>query len=403
MDGSTSAFQIGVATIDITPPLGVVLAGYGPRKGTATAVGHPLRAEALVCKGPDGAQWALVTSDTVGYPHDLVARVRRQIAGRTDLKPEEICISATHTHSGPAAMRTYGGNLSDVDHAYRQELEKKLAQVVVDASKALQPGTFEVAWTEAPDLAHNRRAIGDDGTCTNDWEDHDGLHSGTWDPSVMLVAVRRQDGRRDALLVNYGCHPVVLGPRSLDISADYVGYMKDIIESRGIADTAMFALAGGGNVNPRRCIQVGAEHPKAMGDRLGDIVVKAAADLKPLAGGPVRSSQQKLSFVSLRQWHEAAGRKTGEPLETEIMALRAGDLALVSMPGELFSEYTARLREASGLPATAVVSIANDSTGYLATDAAQPQGGHEVTHGAGKGIENLLISTARKALAAVAD
>ena len=54
-----------MATADITPPLGVKLAGYGPRKGVATGVGYRLRAEALACKGDDGA-WVALTSDTVG-------------------------------------------------------------------------------------------------------------------------------------------------------------------------------------------------------------------------------------------------------------------------------------------------------------------------------------------------
>jgi len=404
MAKSDSTFQIGIATVDITPPGGVKLAGYGPRKGApSTALGHTLRAEALVCKGTGGA-WALVTSDTIGYPRELVMRVRERIAAQTDLRPEQILISATHTHSGPAAMRTYSKETTQQEDAYRQELEARLAQVVVDASKALRPGAFEVAWTEAPDLAHNRRVVHDDGTAENDWLDEDGRHTGYFDPAVMLVAVRRPDGTRDALLVNYGCHPVVLGPRSFDISADYPGYLKDLVEAQHPGMAVMFALAGGGNINPRLCIQVGAEHPKRMGETLGKIVLAAMDNLRPVAVGPVASSQQLWSFASERQWPEGSQRKKGDAIETEIMALRAGDLALVSLPGELFSEYAAMLREASPVPETVVVSLANDASGYLPVDAAMAQGGHEVTHrAASDGVEGPMMATARKAFAAVAD
>jgi hypothetical protein len=361
--------QIGLASIDITPPLGVRLAGYGSRKTGATGVGHRLRAEALVCKG-DGGAWALLTSDTVGYPRDFVLRVRQgaaaliagpakkgaagkrgpKAAGKAavaGLAPEAILVSATHTHSGPASMRTYSETVEPVDHQYKEELEKRLAQVIADAWKAAKPGSFEAAWTEAPLLGSNRRIQKPDGQWVNEWQDFEGKHPGYFDPSVLLVAVRRPGGRRDALLVNYGCHPVVLGPSSMRISADYVGYMKDYLEAHGAAGTAMFALAGGGNINPRACIMVGAEHPRRMGEKLGQLVLEAAAKLYPVPAGPVRSASAAWTFPSKRDWPKAAGRQKGDPITTEVQALRAGDLCFLAIPGELLSEYTAWFREAS--------------------------------------------------------
>jgi hypothetical protein len=401
MTTKNEGLRIGVAAVDITPPAGVKLAGYGVRKGVATGVGHRLRAEALVARGHGGA-WALVTSDTVGYPRDLVLRVRQRIAAKTRLPAEAIMLSATHTHSGPAGMRTYDSDLQKVDLEYCRELEERLVRLVVRAAQAAKPGSFEVAWTEAPELASNRRVLRQGGAAVNEWEDPEGRHTGYYDPSVMLVAVRRPNGRRDALLVNYGCHPVTLGPRSLRISADYVGYLKDYLEARGAAGLVLFALAGAGNINPRVCIQVGAEHPRRMGERLGEIVHQATAKLHPVAAGPVAAGRQTWSLISKRDWPAGSGRKKGDVVETELLALRAGDLALVSVPGELFSEYAARLREASPLPETVVVSLANDSVGYLPTDEAMAQGGHEVTHAAADGLEAALLEHAQKALAALA-
>ena len=221
-------------------------------------------------------------------------------------------------------------------------------------------------------------------------------------PTVLLVAVRRPDGRRDALLVNYGCHPVVLGPSSMRISADYVGYMKDYLEARGAAGTAMFALAGGGNINPRVCIMVGAEHPRRMGERLGQIVLDAAAKLYPVAAGPVRVARSEWKLRSKRNWSKGSGRETGKEIVTEVQALRAGDLCFLAVPGELFSEFAAWFREASPLPLTAVVSIANDSVGYLPTDEAVPQGGHEVMHAAAEKVQEALLSCAKEALGKIA-
>ena len=396
---AASTLQIGVATIDITPPSGVKLAGYSPRG--SIGVGHRLRAEALACKGEGGA-WLMLTSDTIGYPRELVLRVRQKASAKTDLAPEAILVSATHTHSGPASMRPYGEDVTPTDVQYKEELETRLAQVLVDAWNAAAPGSFEAAWTDAPELGSNRRVRRPNGIWENDWKDPEGRHTGYFDPTVLLVAVRRPDGRREALLVNYGCHPVVLGPSSLRISADYVGYMKDYLEARGVAGTAMFALAGGGNINPRTCIMVGAEHPRRMGERLGQIVLDAAAKLYPVASGPVRAGRSEWKLLSKRDWPKGSGRETGREIATEVQALRAGDLCFLAVPGELFSEYAVWFREASPLPLTAVVSIANDSVGYLPTDEAVPQGGHEVTHAAAEKVQEALLACAKEAMGKIA-
>ena len=72
----TDELLVGVATADITPPVGAVLAGYKPR--ASEGVAHRLRAEAMVVRG-GGPAGAMVTSDTLGYRGDFVAEVRGRI------------------------------------------------------------------------------------------------------------------------------------------------------------------------------------------------------------------------------------------------------------------------------------------------------------------------------------
>ena len=64
-------------------------------------------------------------------------------------------------------------------------------------------------------------------------------------------------------------------------------------------------------------------------------------------------------------------------LRTELMGLRAGDVSMVSVPGELFSEYVQYFREHSPFPATVVLSLGNDYVGYFPTDAANREGAYE--------------------------
>ncbi len=54
-----------------------------------------------------------------------------------------------------------------------------------------------------------------------------------------------------AVLVNYACHPVVLGPRNRKISADYPGVTRKIVEeSFGEDCMCIFIQGAGGDINP---------------------------------------------------------------------------------------------------------------------------------------------------------
>jgi len=75
--------------------------------------------------------------------------------------------------------------------------------------------------------------------------------------------------------------------------------------------------------------------------------------------------------------------RTGVPLApvpAEIGALRFGDVALVTAPGEIFTETGMETKRRSPLPRTLPVGYANGSIGYVPIPAAYPEGGYEVTH-----------------------
>ncbi len=279
------SLSIGVAAVDITPPIGVTLSGYQPRR--AEAIGHPLRAEALVCRGKRQA-WAVLTADVIGFPRAMTRAIRYAIRTEVALPPIGVMTAGTHTHSGPSTLWFGNGAPTKTDQAYLNALPDQLADLVREAWWRAAPGRFESAAIEVPELGSNRRVQQADGTWGNEWQDPEGRHPGFFDPTALLVGVRRPSGRLDALVVNYGVHPVVLGPDSRDISADYPGYLKDAIETSGDAALVLFILAGGANINPRHCIQVGADHPRRVGEALAARVRSALSRLTPLPTGEPR-------------------------------------------------------------------------------------------------------------------
>ena len=62
---------------------------------------------------------------------------------------------------------------------------------------------------------------------------------------------------------------------------------------------------------------------------------------------------------------------------TWVQALRIGDLALVSAPGELFVELGMEIKRRSPFGQTIILELANDSIGYIPTRRAFEEGAYE--------------------------
>ena len=97
-----SALMIGIAEVNYTPEVGIALAGnYRGNDYASRGVHDSLYARAIVAQGSNGVKVALITVDICNLNKAAVDLMRGAIASGSDIKPENIMISATHTHSGP--------------------------------------------------------------------------------------------------------------------------------------------------------------------------------------------------------------------------------------------------------------------------------------------------------------
>lgn len=396
-----AAMRFGVATVDITPPVGVTLMGYDPR--ISESLGHPLRAEALACDAAAGGGWIMICADVCAFASPLSDPVRDEIARRTGLPATAVILTATHTHSGPHVTDALWCERSPLESAYFAELRHKLVEVAERAWQARTPGTLVTAQAMAPELGSNRRTQKPDGTWTNVWTDPEGVLTGYFDPSVDLVGVRRPDGTLEALLVTFGCHPVSFGAQSLAISGDYVSYLKDALEASGQVKTALFSVGGHANVDPRTCVQSDPAVVRAQGERLADIVAAALPELAPVGNGGVDAVREPWTFETtwdiggrLAIYFPHAAR--GTPVSTAICAWGVGDLAFIGLPGETVSEYREIFRQRSPFTHTILVSLANDFLGYLPTDEILRQGAYEASLSPLNPIEAALTTKGEAAL-----
>jgi hypothetical protein len=71
-----------------------------------------------------------------------------------------------------------------------------------------------------------------------------------------------------------------------------------------------------------------------------------------------------------------------QPDQVEVMVIRIGDIAIVGMPGEPFSEIGQNIKLFSPAKRTLIFELANGGLGYFPDRKAFTQGGYEVTAGA---------------------
>src|SRR3546814_7855458 len=72
----------------------------------ATSIGDDLLAKALVCSDRD-TLYAIVSLDLIWLPRRFIRKVRDLISRSSAIRPENVMIACTHTHSGPDTLNWY--------------------------------------------------------------------------------------------------------------------------------------------------------------------------------------------------------------------------------------------------------------------------------------------------------
>ena len=402
--GPTQAeLRVGTAKVDITPPAGVKMYGYGARgSNVSTGVHDRLYAKALVLA--DRTQTAAWVTMDLGYVDTRLTKDIHAAISKV-LGFDDVFLSSSHTHSGPR----FEQNFPNSTHPWTQDLRQKITSAVIEASEALLPAHLGIGWGEV-NFGHNRRHIRDDGTVEMFWENRTGIPTSPVDKSVAVVAINTPAGEPIATLINLAIHPVVLGPENLEYSADFPGAMMETVE-RKVGGLAMFLQGAAGDINPfwdKTPLRDGAyTQMERMGKIIGDEVIRVRKQLSLTTVESITLSTKHVGVAPRWDLNDPEIRAGIRPdyLErferegkAEIKTILIGsDLALVSFPGEFFVEHGLRLKRESVVRNTLFVGYTNGHLGYFPTIKAAAQGGYGadsstiVEVGAGEHLVNLAL------------
>jgi len=401
------ALKAGVCEIDITPPVGVWLAGYALRPSGCVGVHDPLYARAMVLD--DGLSLACIVSmDLIALDFDLLAMIRDSIQHKVGIPPERVLLNCSHTHSGPVT-RTFR-TMGERDELYSNVMARKVVGAVQQAADMLAP--VSLRWGRAPvQIGINRRERRDGQTVIGRNPE------GPVQPYVDVLRVDREDQTTLAVLLAHATHPVVMGGSNLWVSADYPGAACDFLRRVG-AGVPMFLQGCAGNINP---IYTSAtfQHVRKLGEILGAAVVVASHLSDPVEGIPITGSLRTVQLPyrypsleeaqeRLREAEEALRKAEDEgahpgvimwrrdlvrwaqdlilavessergSMPFEIQLLRLGDMHLLAFPAEMFVQYALDFVRQSPYASTLALGYSNGCWGYIPTAADYPLGGYEV-------------------------
>ncbi|GIW85993.1 MAG: hypothetical protein KatS3mg108_0317 [Isosphaeraceae bacterium] len=421
LPAQAAELRIGAAQVDITPPVGIPMAGYYYVR-PAESIHDPLYAKALVLD--DGqTRAALVALDLISTSFDLVHDARKEIEATTGIPADHVMISATHAHTGPvigthAASGGFGGD-HPLARRFRAELPAKIAQAVSQADQQRAPARLRAAHGSESSIAFNRRFHMADGSVGwNPGKLNPAIlkPAGTIDPDVPVLFFDSADQPRKPLAayVNYAVHLDNVGGTA--ISADLPAVLARLLaDVHGPNLITLWTAGCCGDINHIDVTWPEPQHGHANAARMGTIlaaeVLRTWPRLAEVPPGPLRVRRQIVSLdlpevsdadveaaqailarvkdgstpppTFLEHVHaykvlDVAARN-GQPWEVEVQVIALGNsVAWVSLPGEIFVELGLAIKQDSPFPHTIIAELANGSIGYIPSRRAYNQGNYEV-------------------------
>jgi hypothetical protein len=392
-------WKVGLAQVKITPERPVFLAGYASRNKPFEKVAADLYAKALALEDRDGHVAVLVTTDLIGLPAAIAEPVCKRIGEKTKLKREQILLSSSHTHTGPALGldpkvrdgRADGDVQRTID--YTRQFQDKLVEVVVQALKKREPA--RLSWgSGVANFVMNRREFTSGGVIL-------GVNArGPADRSVPVLRIDVADGKPRAVLFGAATHGTTLTQDCYELCGDYAGFAQVYVQEQLPKAQAMFMLgcAGDSNPYPRGTMELARKHGVTLGKEVcrvletklqpvrGPLKIAFAKAELPLQKPPARSELEKQAArKGIDAWiakEMLATLDRGEKLPTHYPApvtvwQFGADLTLVGLSGEVVVDYVAMLEKALGPNRLWPAAYCNDVFGYLPSARVLREGGYE--------------------------
>jgi len=362
--------RAGFGKWELTPPLGVELAGYGYYLNRcALSVRDPLYARAVMLE-QDGSRVLIISCDLLGLSKAVCQEVFAH-AEKYGIPASQVIIVSIHTHTGPCIK--YHEGCGYTDDAYVATVGGLICRAVDEAAADLCEVTG-LSQAYAP--------------FEGDHIDNRTVENGPVDRFVRGFTLTRA-GREPICMVNAACHGV-FRKRSTAVSADFAGEVNRLITEKGCKSIYLNGLCG--DIDPykptdeRLCefaqIVTDAfaanETPLPLTMEAGQLpftlhmtnvkeeeIIGAAAHAVEIAGGP----EMPAARVALT-WKQEMLAKLSNLSDTEDITCKyliLGGVPVLAVPFEGFTQIGIEVRQALGRPDSLMLGCGEELLGYLPT------------------------------------
>lgn len=288
----------------------------------------------------------LLAYDLIGI-QERDARYIRDGLKEYGVRPENIVVMATHTHTAPLTIDFLG--MTVTDKSYIDLLSSASREAVQNAIDNMEPVRYGFAQfacgCNVNRLEMGRRAE------VNDIDAEPGLV----DDTISVLAFQRSSGEIKAVLWNYAAHPFTMWPEVV-ISADFPGEVAHLIENDNSGCLPFFLQGCCGNMNPR------LNGGKAARDRTAQMLYTS---IQRCLETIQWKEMEKLFYSSVET---ELSLNNGGTIKIPVQQLIGEDWSITFLPGEQFIEISIALKDTLG-PNNIISAYCNkDEIGYIPTE-----------------------------------
>ncbi len=388
---SSGGLRAGQGVADITPPLGLELAGFHKPPGKErriTSIRQPSAVRALVLALGD-TQLAICSLDTIAVDEAMAGRIQQAAAQRTGIPAENIRVAATHSHSMPAfyRLRQWGA----VPAEFMAAAEQRTVEAIAAARADLAPAELSLGNARVSGGNHNRTVK--PGVAKTDAEfGPESSDAQRWLDTLLQAMVFRRSGKPDLVWYHFSAHAVCYADDQA--GPDWPGEVaREIQEQEGLSPS--FLQGHIGDVNPGDGRNWRGEIRQTVA-AITPALKQAIAAASPRRVDCLRTRSTRfdlpLDIELFGQWIEEyrrdpekcqSGRwvdagfaadwyrgnqdrdRNIQHLPITLSAVQIGPVGLLFHPAELYSYYGLAIRRDSPLRDTLVVGYADGQMGYL--------------------------------------
>ncbi|WP_276497313.1 neutral/alkaline non-lysosomal ceramidase N-terminal domain-containing protein [Pontibacter litorisediminis] len=336
--------QVGWAKVNITPPVGTPLAGYGKRLGMAYEQVHDSAWVRTIAFSNGNTEAYYVALDLLIVPMQVLQELEK-VYPELGLKPEQVYLTATHSHT---SFGGWGKKLGikfmsgKYDAELVTQLARQIAQSITLARQNLQPTKVGFGSTSAASLVKNRLLDDEDNPYYEDRQEKR-------DTALRFLKFEREDGTTAVLSV-FSAHPTILPSDDPTLSRDYPGVLVDELEER-----VSFASFSAGAVGSQSTVYFHGdthESTEAVGNRLAKLLREELRHVKTDYIYTLGYDRVPLELPE-PSWRISKGLRLAPFLFNSIFgehpayltSLQLGEVVFLGAPADYSGEFVAQLSE----------------------------------------------------------